>query len=319
MYGVLSDWFGRPREAPQVRAALESTPRFVNMNGGDTMGAMRLRLSLTTRLAARSLVLLAIAVAPADSQGPTIEKTLLAIQGSIQAGHQAEAMQQIEAAIARFPKAGGFYNLRGVIHAQREELTQARTDFQQAVKLSPGLTPAWQNLARACQLAPGQDAEAVACAVSAWQRVLLARPADVEARSSLATVYEWQGKFAESLHELGRLPESETARASLVALQCGDLAGLGRTREALAAARKLVQSPDFSEADAGSIFPVLRSKEYARIVIVLVEDAGFAWRRLSHQPEASGRCLRTGGTAGGRAQDLGARCGARSGERSASV
>lgn len=220
---------------------------------------------------ARSIALLVLSILPARSQGPTIEKTLLAIQGSMQAGHQAEALQQIETALARFPKAAGIYNLRGIIHAQREELPQARADFQQALKLSPGLTPAWQNLARACQLTPGQDAAAVACAVSAWQHVLLARPTDIEARASLATVYEWQGKFADSLRELERLPENETARSSLLALRCGDLAGLGRTQEALASAQKLLQSPDFSEADAGSIFPVLNNAKNAPIVIALVE------------------------------------------------
>jgi tetratricopeptide (TPR) repeat protein len=217
------------------------------------------------------VALLVLSRLPVWSQGPTIEKALIAIQGAIQAGDQADALKQIEAALIRFPKAGGIYNLRGVIHAQREELAAARADFQQAVKLSPGLTPAWQNLARACQLAPGQDAAAVACAVSAWQHVLLARPGDVEARGSLATVYEWQGKFTDSLRELERLPENETARSSLLALRCADLAGLGRTQEALAVAYKLTQTPDFSEADAGSIFPVLNNAKNAPIVIVLVE------------------------------------------------
>jgi tetratricopeptide (TPR) repeat protein len=218
---------------------------------------------------------LALAILPVRSQSPSIdkalEKTLIAIQASIQAGSQAEALQQIEAALTRFPKAAGIYNLRGVVHAQREELAAARTDFQQAVDLSPGLIPAWQNLARACQFVPGQDAGAVACAVSAWQHVLLARPNDVEARASLATVYEWQGKFADSLRELERLPESETARPSLLALRCADLAGLGRTREALATAHKLAQSPDYAEADAGSVFPVLNSAKNAPIAIVLAE------------------------------------------------
>ena len=219
--------------------------------------------------------LLALAVLPVLSQSPsserTLEKTLIAIQGSIQAGNQAGALQQIEAALTRFPHAAGIYNLRGVIHAQREELAAARADFQRAVKLSPALIPAWQNLARACQFEPGQDAGAVACAVSAWQRVLLARPNDAEARASLATVYEWQGKFEDSLRELERLPESETDRASLLALRCADLAGLGRTREALASAYKLTRSPDYAEADAGSVFPVLNSAKNAPIAIALVE------------------------------------------------
>jgi tetratricopeptide (TPR) repeat protein len=189
----------------------------------------------------------------------------------MQAGLQVEALQQIEAALTRYPKVAGIYNLRGIIHAQREELAPARADFQQAVKLSPRLLPAWQNLARACQLSPGQDAGAVACAVSAWQHVLLARPSDIEALASLATVYEWQGRFADSLRGLESLPESETARSPLLALRCANLAGLGRTEEALAAARRLIQAPGFSEADAGSVFPVLIGAKNAPIVIALME------------------------------------------------
>lgn len=244
--------------------------RTESVSGPDRSGEAACKPSGRGRLV-RSAALSILCILPSWSQSPAIEKTLVAIQASIQAGDQDDAVQQIETALKHFPKAAGIYNLRGIIHAQREQLVQARADFQQAVKLSPGLTPAWQNLARACQLMPGQDAEAVACAVSAWQRVLQARPTDVEARVSLATVYEWQGKFADSLRELERLPAGETARTALVALRCADLAGLGRTTEGLDLARRLVQLRDFAEADAGSIFPVLNNAKNAPIVIVLVE------------------------------------------------
>ncbi|MDR3718899.1 MAG: tetratricopeptide repeat protein [Bryobacteraceae bacterium] len=220
---------------------------------------------------ARSVALLALSILPLMGQNPTIETEIIAIQGSIQAGNQTKALKEIEAALSRFPKAAGIFNLRGIVRAQRGQLALAREDFQSAVSLSPGLIPAWQNLARACQFTPGQDAETVACAVSAWQRVLLARPADIEARASLATVYEWQGRFTDSLRELQRLPERETARSSLLALRCANLAGLGRTEEALALARTLAQSPEFSEADAGSILPVLNNSKNAPIVIALLE------------------------------------------------
>lgn len=206
-----------------------------------------------------------------SGQGPTIETAIIAIQQSIQSGNQAGALQQIAAALVHFPRAAGLYNLRGIVHAQKDELTEARKDFQQAVRLAPALTPAWQNLGRACQLTPGQDAAAVACAVEAWQHVLRVRPADGEARASLATVLEWQGKFADSLRELEGLPREEAARSSIMALRCADLAGLGRTSEALQVAQRLVQAPDFSEADAGAIFPVLATSQNAPIVILLVE------------------------------------------------
>jgi len=128
---------------------------------------------------------------------PNIDATIESIQAALQKGDQPSASRQLDEALARHPREAGFFNLRGVLHAQRLEYEAARADFQQAVHLAPGLTPAWQNLARACQLTTDRDASATSCAVSAWQNVLRLRPADREAITSLATVYEWQGKFAE--------------------------------------------------------------------------------------------------------------------------
>jgi len=157
------------------------------------------------------------------------------------------------------------------MHAQRSEVAEAQADFQQAVRLSPGLTPAWQNLARACQLMSDRDSLAMSCAAGAWEHVLRARPGDAEARSSLATVYEWQGRFAESLRAMETLPPVEASLPSLLALRCGDLAGLHRTHEATQAAESLARAADFSEGDADSIFPVLESTHSADLIVTLIE------------------------------------------------
>ena len=165
--------------------------------------------------------------------------------------------RQLDEALARYPREAGFFNLRGVLHAQRSELEDARADFQHAVDLAPGLTPAWQNLARACQLTTDRDSSATSCAVRAWQNVLRLRPADPEARTSLATLYEWQGKFAESLREIEKLPPGESSGSALLALRCADMAGLHRTREAEELAQRVTRTAGFSEADVTAIFPCL--------------------------------------------------------------
>ena len=116
-----------------------------------------------------------------------------------------------------------------------------------------------------------RDASARSCAAGAWEHVLRALPADAEARASLATVYEWQGKFADSLRELEKLPPEEASRPALLALRCGDLAGLDRTQEAAQAAQSLARAADFSEADADAIFPVLESTRSAGLIVTLVE------------------------------------------------
>jgi len=139
------------------------------------------------------------------------------------------------------------------------------------VALNPSLTPAWQNLARACQLSMGTDPADSRCAADAWQRVLQVRPDDPEAHFSLAAVYENQGKYAESLREIERLPADESARPQALALQCVDLAGLDRMKEAGLTARRLADAAQFSDADVTSILPSLGTPSRAPLVVTLVE------------------------------------------------
>jgi tetratricopeptide (TPR) repeat protein len=205
------------------------------------------------------------------SQNGDVERTIESIQSAMENGDASGAARLLAEALARYPREAGLFNLRGVIHAQQSEVAEARADFQQAVHLSPELTPAWQNLARACQLMSDRDSSAMSCAAGAWEHVLRALPGDTEARVSLSTVYEWQGRFADSLGEMEKLPPEEVSRPGLLALRCGDLAGLRRAQEAAQAAQNLVRAADFSEADADSIFPVLESTRSADLIVTLVQ------------------------------------------------
>ena len=220
------------------------------------------------RVAALAGLLLCAAL-PLRSQSGDARGMIESIQSAMESGDGAGASRQLAEALAKYPREAGLFNLRGIMRAQRSQVAEARADFQQAVRLSPGLIPAWQNLARACQLIG--DPSAMSCASGAWEHVLRARPADREAGSSLATVYEWQGKFADSLRAMDQLPPEEASLPALLALRCGDLAGLHRAPEAAQAAKSLARAADFSEADADSIFPVLESTRSADLVVTLVE------------------------------------------------
>jgi tetratricopeptide (TPR) repeat protein len=217
------------------------------------------------------LTLVAICAPPMLGQHSAPEQTLNSIQESIQAGKYAEGLRQIAAAVAQYPNDGGLLNLRGVIHAQQNELSDARKDFARAVMVAPALTPAWQNLARSCQLSMGRDTVDLACAADAWQRVLKLRPDDPEARFSLAAVYQQQGKYAASLREIERLPADESARSAALALRCVDLAGLDRLKEAHETAQRLTSTSEFSEADVVSILPSLATPGHAPLVVTMVE------------------------------------------------
>ncbi|MFL6354926.1 MAG: tetratricopeptide repeat protein [Bryobacteraceae bacterium] len=207
-----------------------------------------------------------------QAQSSDITQALLSIQEAIQAGDLAQASRLIDASLERHPRDGGLLNLRGIVHAQRNEVSEARKDFADAVRLEPGLTPAWQNLARACQLESEHDTSSVSCAMDAWQRVVRVKPGDAEAHHSLALLYERRGNFAESLRETGKLPAEEASRSTNLALRCVDLAGVGQVAEAKAAASRLASRADFSESDLEGVQDATwDSPKSAPAVVILVE------------------------------------------------
>jgi tetratricopeptide (TPR) repeat protein len=185
---------------------------------------------------------------------------VISIQAALEAGKLDTAWQAIQEELKQHPKDGGLLNLRGVVHARRNEMAAARQDFAEAVRFSPQLTPGWQNLARACR----QLGESP-CALEGWQRVLRAKPGDIEAHASLAQIYAKQEKFAESLRQL------DEGKIDDLRLRCVDLTGLGRMKEAEAAARRLAKESDFSEADFAMMHGPLDSPKAAATVAILAE------------------------------------------------
>lgn len=217
------------------------------------------------------LAVFAGAVLCLRGEGTDLTQALLSIQEAIQAGDLNEAARLIDSSLQQHPGEGGLLNLRGIVHARKNEVSEARKDFAEAVRLAPGLIPAWQNLARACQLEVEHDPSAVSCAIDSWQRVSRVKPGDVEAHRSLALLHERRGKFAESLRELGKLPAEEASRSENLALRCIDLANLGQMAEAKNAASRLAARPDFSESDLDHLQSAWDSPKSAAVVIVLLE------------------------------------------------
>ena len=177
-------------------------------------------------------------------------EAMLAIQDAIQADDLIAASELIDKSLASHPYDGGVLNLRGVVHARRKKLTQARADFDEAVRLSPQLTPAWQNLARACQ-----QLEQAPCAVNAWQRVLRSQPGNAEAHAALARLYVDQQKFAEAWRQLLGMKGDE------LEVRCLALSGLGRTTEAKEVAARLAkQRRIFRRKSATHVWPARKGK-----------------------------------------------------------
>lgn len=187
---------------------------------------------------------LAVVLGAAQTVKPDA-RHVLPIQDAIVSGDLEQAERLLRAALKEGSKDAGLVNLRGVLHAKRGELAAASEDFSLAVKLDPSLVPAWQNLGRACQAESEQKPTAVACSQKAWEHVLVRQTADAEAVRGLALSLQRQGKYDESLQ---RLAHAENGTAELM-IQCLDLAGLKRKKEAIAMATRLGQGQDFGEGD----------------------------------------------------------------------
>ncbi len=198
-------------------------------------------------------------------------RAILSIEDATQAGDLDTASRLIDDALKQYPGDGGIFNLRGVVHARREQLREARQDFSDAVRLAPTLTPAWENLARACQMLARKDASAVNCAIDSWKRVSALKPGDAEAHGSLALLYEQEGQFSESLNELAKIPPNSASQMPNLLLRCADLAALGRSRAAQTLARQLGSRDDFSETDYDDVRNAFDLPSAASTAVVLLE------------------------------------------------
>jgi tetratricopeptide (TPR) repeat protein len=194
-------------------------------------------------------------------------QALSQIAALLQQRNYTEALRVASAALSADPRNEELLNARGAILADQNQLTPARRDFEQAVRLNPGLVDSWRNLARVCQSLP----DSATCARDAWQRVLNLQPRDGEARFSLASLYERQRKYHDSIQELERLPADEITRPQAQVLLCADLAALGRFQDAQQAAAQAVASSEFSAEDVRWLMPRLSSTETAPLVITFTE------------------------------------------------
>ena len=80
------------------------------------------------------------------SQTPAAQ-ALTQMASLLQQRKPAEALQAASAALAAEPHNPELLNARGAILASQNELTLARHDFEQAVRLDPKQVSSWQNLA----------------------------------------------------------------------------------------------------------------------------------------------------------------------------
>ncbi len=224
----------------------------------------------------REFIILVLAFAVSSSSfhvyGAGLDEIVLAIQQAMQNGDLDGAARLTDASIKEHPNEGGLYNLRGVIHARRNELPQAHQDFQKAVQFAPGLTPAWQNLARVCRLEDGLTPSTRSCAFTATRRLLQLDPHDDEARAAMALLEATEGRSALALQNIRELSPQAAAQPANRMLRCAVLAALGRTSEAAEISTRIIQAEQFSEPDFSTVAPAFNSKRSAPVLVALLSN-----------------------------------------------
>ncbi len=216
---------------------------------------------------ARLLVLIAWSLMLPRCQAQQANEQLIqTVQDAIASGNMDRALTLLQPALQAHPDDAGLLNLRGVVHASRGETVEAKQDFARATTLQPQLMPAWQNLARACQMNADKDLASADCAQRAWKRVLQWQPKDVEAHRGMALVLEREGKYSESLQMMAAIPEQPQFLTTDLMIRCLDLSGLKRTGEAESTARRLAAQPDLGAGDLAAM-----RQAPAAVMVILAE------------------------------------------------
>jgi tetratricopeptide (TPR) repeat protein len=199
-------------------------------------------------------LLLLLAAPPSSRPLPEIlERARQLLEGS----DTAAARRELTDALRLYPASPAVYNFLGVLEAGEGNYDEAERRFREAVARAPQYTDAHLNLGRLHQEHGGEDPQAAAKALVAYQAVLRYEPDHAEARFQTAALLQAMGEFERSLAELDRLSPADRARPAALAVRLADHAGKDDRAAADAAADELLAQGAFDELDVRAILPVL--------------------------------------------------------------
>jgi putative PEP-CTERM system TPR-repeat lipoprotein len=181
----------------------------------------------------------------------------------LRSGQPRKAVTVAEAVVKRGPNVATHHNLLGIARGSAGDAAGARTAFERALKLEPGLTPAKLNLARL-----DIDAKAYDKAELRLKQLVADNDRNVAAHLSLAVIADQRGKPADVLRALEKARDVEGHKQVKAALMLVDYhMRHRRPAEALEAAKRA-----FSKAPED--FNVLMT--YARIRLANNDPGGAA-------------------------------------------
>ncbi len=162
----------------------------------------------------------------------------------LRAGQPRKAVAVADAVVKRSPNVAAHHNLLGIARGSAGDTAGARTAFERALKLDPGLSPAKLNLARL-----EIDAKAYDKAEQRLNQMIIENERNVGAHLALAVIADQRGKPAEVLRSLEKARDVEGPKQVKAALMLVDHhMRQRRPAEALEAAKRAFSkaSEDFN-------------------------------------------------------------------------
>src|SRR5262249_8422546 len=142
-------------------------------------------------------------------------------QNLVDAGQLDVAQSMLQAAIRKYPRSGGLYNLLGIIAAEQNRNPDAESAFLTATRYAPSLLPAMPNLAR-IYYSEGKDDAAIVI----YRRALKIDNNLPEANANLAALLLDKGNYAEAQSRLGLLPAPDREQNRFRVMECAAFAGI---------------------------------------------------------------------------------------------
>ena len=155
-------------------------------------------VALGCLIACASLAALPLAAAQ-HSQGKPLDSEFQSAVSAYNAGHFAEAADELEKLLPRAPKSFEAHELLGLVYAAESKSPQSLEQLQIAVRLKPDSAAARTNLATGL-LHAGDSA----LAEEQFRKALTLEPNNFQANHNLAQFYLQSGKIAEALPLLER-------------------------------------------------------------------------------------------------------------------